>query len=81
MADSNSTASTILRRMQYSPVVTWFSLRTLLTLALLNNWHTQQIDFVQAYTQAPIEFDLYMELPKGIETKDGNRKKRMCSSY
>jgi hypothetical protein len=24
---------------------------------------------------------LYMELPKGIETKDGNRKKRMCSSY
>jgi hypothetical protein len=58
----------------YSPVVTWFSLRTLLTLALLNNWHTQQIDFVQAYTQAPIEFDMYMELPKGIEMKDGNRK-------
>jgi hypothetical protein len=55
-------------------VVTRFALRTLLTLALLNGWHTRQIDFVQAYPQAPIEFNMYMELPKGIEMKDGNRK-------
>jgi histone deacetylase 1/2 len=58
----------------YSPVVAWFSLRTLLTLALLNVWHTRQIDFVQAYPQAPIEFDMYMELPKGVEMADGSRK-------
>jgi hypothetical protein len=58
----------------YSPVVMWFSLRTLLTLSLLNEWHTRQIDFVLAYPQAPIEFDMYMELPKGVEMKDGNRK-------
>jgi len=30
-----------------------------------------QIDFVQAYPQAPIETDMYMELPKGIETCHG----------
>ncbi|KAL7485605.1 hypothetical protein ACHAW6_011196 [Cyclotella cf. meneghiniana] len=26
------------------------------------------------YTQAPIEMDLYMEIPHGIETTEGNRK-------
>jgi hypothetical protein len=35
----------------YSPVVMWFSLRTLLTLSLLNKWHTRQIDFVLAKLQ------------------------------
>jgi histone deacetylase 1/2 len=58
----------------YSPVVMWFSLCTLLTLSLLNGWHTRQIDFILAYPQAPIEFDMYMELPKGIEMADGSRK-------
>jgi hypothetical protein len=58
----------------YSPVVTWFSLRTLLTLSLLNNWYTRQSDFILPYPQAPIEFDMYMELPKGVELKDGNRR-------
>ena len=27
-----------------------------------------------AYTQAPIEMDMYMELPQGVETKHGNSK-------
>ena len=58
----------------YSPVVTWFSIRTLLVLAALNRWCTRQVDFVLAYPQAPIEYDLYMELPKGVETKYGNGK-------
>jgi hypothetical protein len=58
----------------YSPVVAWFSLRTLLTLSILNGWYTRQIDFILAYPRAPIEFDMYMELPKGVEMKDGNRK-------
>jgi hypothetical protein len=44
------------------------------TLAWLDNWHTRQCDFVLAYTQAPIEFDLYMELPKGIQLSSGNIK-------
>ena len=56
----------------YAPVVTWPSVRTLLTLSIIHRWCTRQIDFVLAYPQAPIEFDIYMELPKGIETKYGN---------
>jgi histone deacetylase 1/2 len=58
----------------YSPVVMWFSLHTLLTLSLLNHWHTRQIDFILAYPQALIEFDMYMELPKGVKMADGNCK-------
>ena len=34
----------------------------------------RQIDFVVAYPQASIEMDMYMELPKGIETKHENSK-------
>ncbi len=42
-------------------------------LAIFLGWAMQQIDFVQAYTQAP-ECDMYMELPPDIETKHGNTK-------
>ena len=57
-----------------SPVVTWFSIRAMLMLAAINKWHTRQVDFVLACPQADIEFDMHMELPKGVETKHGNRK-------
>ncbi|KAL7478812.1 hypothetical protein ACHAW6_008182 [Cyclotella cf. meneghiniana] len=32
------------------------------------------VDFVQAYPQASIKTDMYMELPKGIETCHGSSK-------
>ena len=53
----------------YAPVVTWPTIRLLLTLALLNGWITRQIDFVLAYPQADIEYDMYMHLPTGIELR------------
>jgi len=58
----------------YAPVVTWYTVRLLLILSILLKWHTRQIDFILAYPQADIEYDMYMELPKGIETKHGNGK-------
>jgi hypothetical protein len=58
----------------YSPVVTWAAVRIMTTLALLSNWHTRQCDFLLAYPQAPIEFYLYMELPKGIQLSNGSSK-------
>ena len=57
----------------YSPVVNWTSIRLFLILAIINKWHTRQIDFVQAYPQAPIQCDMYMEIPMGFEI-DGDRK-------
>ena len=56
----------------YSPVVTWFSIINLLTFTVINNWHSRKVDFVLAYPQAPIKYDLYMEFPKGFQTKEGN---------
>jgi Reverse transcriptase (RNA-dependent DNA polymerase) len=56
----------------YSPVVTWPSIRLLLTLMLVNNWATRQIDYIQAYPQAPIERNMYMEIPKGFKITDGD---------
>lgn len=38
---------------------------------LFNLW---QFDLVLAYTQAPVEINLYMELPQGFETKHGDSK-------
>ena len=58
----------------YSPVVNWFSVRLMLVLALVNKWHTRQIDFVLAYPQAPIPYDNYMKLPHGIKTTHGDGK-------
>jgi Reverse transcriptase (RNA-dependent DNA polymerase) len=58
----------------YAPVVTWYTVRLLIILSILLGWHTRQIDFVFAYPQADIEYDMYMELPKGIEMKYGNGK-------
>jgi hypothetical protein len=57
----------------FSPVVNWFSVRLIFTLSLLSDWNTKQVDFILAYPQAPIEFDMYMNLPKGIQMANGNR--------
>ena len=58
----------------YAPVATWGSVRLLLALTLVHNWFTQQIDFVQAYPQAPVEREVYMKIPKGFDVADGNTK-------
>ncbi len=38
----------------YAPVVQWATIRFFISLAILSNWHTRQLDFVLAYTQAHI---------------------------
>jgi hypothetical protein len=58
----------------YSPVVRWATIRLFLILASIHRWHTRQLDFVLAYPQAPVECDLYMEIPK-VFAIDGDRKR------
>ncbi len=41
----------------------------MLIAALINAWTTRQIDFVLAYTQADVECELYMSIPKGFEVE------------
>jgi hypothetical protein len=58
----------------YAPAASWQSLRLLLTMSALHNWHTAQLDFVLAFPQAPVEKDLCMDVPKGFDTSERNRK-------
>eukprot|EP00978_Attheya_sp_CCMP212_P035308 scaffold152839_cov109-Attheya_sp.AAC.1 len=59
----------------YSPMVTWNSIRIFLILAIVNDWHTRQIDFVLAYPQADVECDIYMEIPRGFQLPAGENSK------
>jgi hypothetical protein len=43
---------------------------SVLILALIHGWVTRQIYFVLAYTQAAVECELYMSIPKGFEVED-----------
>jgi len=54
----------------YAPVVQWATNGFFISLAILSNWHTRQLDFVLAYTQADIERDLYIKLPAGFTLPD-----------
>ncbi|GAX15565.1 hypothetical protein FisN_3Hu032 [Fistulifera solaris] len=53
----------------YAPVASWNSIRLLLILVLIHGWHTKQLDYVLAFTQAPVERDLYMKIPRGFEVE------------
>ncbi len=48
--------------------------------SLLNSWKTKQIDFVLAFPQAPVERDLYMEIPKGIRIEGAEDGEEACTT-
>jgi len=56
----------------YAPVASWASIRMLLVMSIIKGWHTRQLDYVMAYPQAPVERDVYMEIPKGYKVEGGN---------
>ncbi len=58
----------------YAPIVAWFAIRLMIIFGIIFCWALRQVDFVMAYPHAPIEMDIYMELPQGIQTKQGNSK-------
>ena len=51
----------------YAPVVSWSSIRILMTMAKLHNLHTKSIDFVQAYPQAELKSTIFLRSPPGVE--------------
>jgi hypothetical protein len=54
----------------YAPVVTRFSIRLLIVIGILSGWSLRQCNFIMAYPQAPIECNMYIELPQGIQVAD-----------
>ena len=58
----------------YAPVASWNLVRLLLALADVHGWKTTQINYVLAFPQAPVERDIYMEIPKGFDLVGMDRK-------
>jgi hypothetical protein len=56
----------------YAPVVAWFAIRLLIVVGIIFSLAIWQVDYVMAYPQAPVEIDIYMELPQGIKTATVN---------
>ena len=50
----------------YSPVVQWNSVRQMLILSSMLGLASRQVDFVQAFPQAPLEDDVHMRIPPGF---------------
>ena len=50
----------------YAPVVTWSTVRLVLILSLITGLQGRQCGFVSAYTQAPLDTDIYMNIPAGF---------------
>ncbi len=58
----------------YAPVVSWNTIRMLLSLKAVHNWHTRQLDYVLAFPQAPVEKVLYRHIPRGCNIDNGDNK-------
>jgi hypothetical protein len=56
-----------------------FATRLMIILGIIFSWALRQVDFVMAYLQAPIEMDIYMELPQEIQTAHGNSKNHVLN--
>ena len=57
---------------KYSPVVSWSTVRMLLTLSIYKKLHSKQVDFSNAFVQAHLKQgeNIYVDVPKGFEYTD-----------
>ena len=51
----------------FAPVVTWITVRILLVLSMILQLETQQVDYTNAFCQAPLDQTIFVELPAGFE--------------
>ena len=56
--------------MSYAPVCHWASICLCFILSVILSLKSIQIDFVQAFPQAPIEDEVYIELPDGCKVNN-----------
>ena len=56
----------------YAPVVNWSTVKMVLLLTTLAGWYSRQIDYVLAFSQAPIDADVFCHLPAGFHINGGD---------
>ena len=47
----------------YAPVVSWATVRMLMRIAIKEGWKSRQVDFQNAFAQAPIREEVYINMP------------------
>jgi hypothetical protein len=55
----------------YSPVVDWVTIRMMLTVSVKYGPHATQVDFNNAFVQAPLKEPMFMSLPPGFNQQTG----------
>ena len=63
---------------KYAPVASWSSIRMLTVTAMQKGWITRQIDFSNAFVQAPMARDVYVSLPAMFCDAHGLDSKALC---
>ena len=56
---------------KYAPVVSWSSVRMLLTLTAREQLKTRLVDFTNAFAQANLKEEVYVELPRMFDSPNG----------
>jgi hypothetical protein len=56
---------------KYAPVVQWSTIRILLTLVLREGWITRQVDYTNAFAQAKLKEEVYVEPPRYFAPRNG----------
>jgi len=51
----------------YSPVVQWSSVRLMLILTIIHGLETRQVDYVNAFAQAELTKDVFIDMPLGFQ--------------
>jgi hypothetical protein len=54
----------------YAPTVGWSTVRLLLTMTLANGWATRQVDYTNAFAQADLKEEVYVELPRDFAASE-----------
>jgi len=62
----------------YAAVIDWGTLRILLSLSIQYNLHTTQVDFKNAFVQAPLDWPMFMNLPPGLQQALQYKGKILC---
>ena len=52
----------------YAPVVQWLTVRLILVMTIIMGLENKQIDYTAAFVQAPIDTDVYIEMPRMFST-------------
>ena len=61
----------------YAPVVSWLTVQLIFVIALVLNLQSVQVDYTAAFVQAPLEDDVYVDMPRDFrETNQVYKLKR-----